>query len=106
MSKITFVEHNGTEHMIDAENGQSLMQAAVNNLVPGIDGDCGGECACATCHCYIEGPLAEKLPDISQTEREMLGVAEGVTASSRLACRITVSDDLEGLVVRTPLAQH
>lgn len=106
MTKITFVEYNGTERRIDAENGQSLMQAAVDNLVPGIDGDCGGQCACATCHCYIEGPLADKLPEIGEAERAMLEVAEGVTASSRLACQITVSADLEGLVVRTPIAQH
>jgi 2Fe-2S ferredoxin len=106
VTKITFVEYNGTERCIDAKNGQSLMQTAVDNLVPGIDGDCGGQCACATCHCYIEGPLADKLPEISEAERAMLEVAEGVMASSRLACQITVSDELEGLVVRTPVAQH
>lgn len=106
MTKITFVEYNGTERCIDAENGRSLMQTAVDHLVPGIDGDCGGQCACATCHCYIEGLLADKLPEIGDTERAMLEVAEGVAASSRLACQITVSDDLEGLVVRTPVAQH
>ncbi|MDD3763411.1 MAG: 2Fe-2S iron-sulfur cluster-binding protein [Nevskiales bacterium] len=106
MTKITFVEYNGTERSIDAENGQSLMQTAVDNLVPGIDGDCGGSCACATCHCYIEGPLAAKLPELGDTERSMLEMAEGVTAASRLACQITVSGDLDGLVVRTPEGQH
>lgn len=106
MAKITFIEHNGTERVIDAENGQSLMQTAVDNLVPGIDGDCGGQCACATCHCYIEGPLADKLPEIGETERSMLELVDSVAASSRLACQITVSGDLEGLVVRTPLGQH
>ncbi len=106
VTKITFIEFNGTERNIDVENGLSLMRAAVDNLVPGIDGDCGGACACATCHCYIEGPLAEKLPEIGETERELLEMAEGTTAASRLACQITVSSDLEGLVVRTPQAQH
>ncbi|EXS68625.1 MULTISPECIES: 2Fe-2S iron-sulfur cluster-binding protein [Sphingomonadaceae] len=106
MTKITFIEFNGTERSVDAENGQSLMRSAVDNLVPGIDGDCGGACACATCHCYIEGPLAGKLPEIGEAERSMLEMVEGVTAASRLACQITVSGDLEGLVVRTPQSQH
>ena len=106
MTKITFIEFNGTERSVDAENGQSLMRSAVDNLVPGIDGDCGGACACATCHCYIEGPLAGKLPEIGEAERSMLEMVEGVTAASRLACQITVSGDLEGLGVRTPQSQH
>ncbi|TJY58856.1 2Fe-2S iron-sulfur cluster binding domain-containing protein [Sinimarinibacterium sp. CAU 1509] len=106
MAKITFIDFSGNEKTIEAENGTSLMQAAVDNIIPGIDGDCGGACACATCHVHVEASWLNRLPPKSDTERSMLDLAEGSDENSRLACQITVSDELDGLVLHTPEAQH
>ena len=105
MAKITFIEHNGTEHVVDGENGMSVMETAVKNMVPGIDADCGGACACATCHVYLQGDWVDKLGERSEMEEDMLDFAFEVQDSSRLSCQIRVSDDIDGLVVQVPEKQ-
>lgn len=106
MPQITYIEFDGTAHTVNAENGSSLMQAAVDNEVPGIDADCGGGCACATCHVFIEGDWQAKTGEAETMENSMLQLAEGVTENSRLSCQITVDDSLDGLTVRMPESQH
>ena len=106
MTKIVYIEHDGTEHAIDVKNGLSVMEGAVKNNIPGIDADCGGACACATCHVYVQGDWLEKTGTRSAMEESMLDFAEGVEENSRLSCQIKVSDALDGLVVRMPESQH
>ncbi|MFT6490349.1 MAG: 2Fe-2S ferredoxin [Parvibaculaceae bacterium] len=103
---VTFIEDDGTEHKIEGEDGLSVMEAAVNNMVPGIDGDCGGACACATCHVFVDQDWMSKLAPQDDMEKSMLEFAEGVVDNSRLACQIKLSDALDGLVVRLPESQH
>ncbi len=105
MAKITYVENSGTKHEIEVENGLSVMEGAVNNLVPGIDADCGGACACATCHCYVDEAWLAKTGEIGDMEETMLDFAEGRETNSRLSCQIKVSDELNGLVVKLPESQ-
>ena len=105
MTTITFIEHNGTTHNIDASNGGSVMEAATKYNVPGIDADCGGACACATCHVYVDDAWVGKLAPVGSMEESMLDFAENVKPNSRLSCQITVSDALEGLVVTIPESQ-
>ena len=106
MAKITYIEHDGTEHVIDVKNGLTVMEGAVKNNVPGIDADCGGACACATCHVYVQGDWLEKTGVRSAMEESMLDFAEGVEENSRLSCQIKVSDALDGLTVKMPESQH
>ena len=106
MAKITYIEHDGTEHVIDVKTGLSVMEGAVKNNIPGIDADCGGACACATCHVYVKDEWLEKTGTRSAMEESMLDFAEGVEANSRLSCQIKVTDELEGLTVRMPESQH
>jgi 2Fe-2S ferredoxin len=106
MAKVTYVEHDGTEHTIEVKNGMSVMEGAIKNNVPGIDADCGGACACATCHVYVDAAWEGKTGEKSAMEESMLDFAENVEPSSRLSCQIKVSDDLDGLVVRMPESQH
>ncbi|MCE3289130.1 MAG: 2Fe-2S ferredoxin [Caulobacter sp.] len=106
MAKITYVEHDGTEHTIEVKNGMSVMEGAIKNNVPGIDADCGGACACATCHVYVDAAWQGKTGEKSAMEESMLDFAENVEDNSRLSCQIKVSDDLDGLVVRMPESQH
>ena len=106
MAKITYVEHDGTEHVLDVKNGLSVMEGAVKNNVPGIDADCGGACACATCHVYVDEAWIGKTGTRSAMEDSMLDFAEGVTENSRLSCQIKVTDDLDGLKVTMPESQH
>lgn len=106
MIKVTFIEHNGTRRQVEVEAGTSLMEAAVDHLIPGIDGDCGGACACATCHLYIDAAWLDKLPPVSDMEASMLDIAEGDGPGSRLGCQIKLSDALDGIVVTTPDGQH
>ena len=106
MARITFVEHGGKEHAIDADEGLSVMEVAVNNMVPGIDGDCGGACACATCHVYVDPAWVAKLPEREDMEQSMLEFAENVEETSRLSCQIPVSAEIDGLIVRLPESQH
>lgn len=106
MIKVTYIEFNGTERTVQVEEGMSLMEAAVTNLVPGIDGDCGGVCACATCHVHVDPAWIDKLPAMESLEDAMLNLAEGRDAHSRLACQIKAVTDLDGIVLRTPIGQH
>ena len=102
MPKITYIEHSGTEHVIDVANGLSVMEGAVRNLVPGIDADCGGACACATCHVYVDPDWFDKTGTREPMEESMLDFADEVKDTSRLSCQIKVCDALDGLVVRMP----
>jgi 2Fe-2S ferredoxin len=104
--KVTYIEHNGTQRVVDVEEGMSLMEAAVSNLVPGIDGDCGGVCACATCHVFVDDAWLAKLTPMESMEDAMLNLAEGRDANSRLACQLKATPELDGLVLRTPIGQH
>jgi 2Fe-2S ferredoxin len=106
MAQITYIEHDGTEHVIDVKTGQSVMEGAVKHNIPGIDADCGGACACATCHVYVDPDWLGKTGEKSSMEESMLDFAEGVEPNSRLSCQIKVTDDLDGLVVRMPESQH
>src|SRR5690606_28943645 len=107
MAKITYSEFDGTEHVVDVKNGRSVMGGAVKNNIPGIDPDCGGACACATCHVYVQGEdWLAKTGERSAMEESMLDFAEGVEENSRLSCQIKVSDDLDGLTVKMPESQH
>ena len=106
MAKITYIEHNGTEHVIEVKTGLTVMEGAVKNNVPGIDADCGGACACATCHVYVVAAWKDKTGTSSAMEESMLDFAENVEPDSRLSCQIKVTDALEGLVVRMPESQH
>ena len=102
MAKITYIENSGAEHVIEAENGVSIMEAAVKNMVPGIDADCGGACACATCHVYVDEAWTAKTGKPEAMEESMLDFAAEPKENSRLSCQIKVSDELDGLVVRLP----
>lgn len=106
MAKITYIEFNGTEHTVEVKNGLSVMEGAIRNNVPGIDADCGGACACATCHVYVDENFLGVTGRPSAMEESMLDFAENVEPTSRLSCQIRVSDDLDGLVVRLPESQH
>ena len=101
MAKITYIENGGREHAVEVKTGLTVMEGAIRNNVPGIDADCGGACACATCHVYVE---ATGKP--SAMEESMLDFAEEVEPNSRLSCQIRVSDALDGLIVRLPENQH
>ena len=108
MAKVTFIEHNGTPHTVEVALGKTVMQAAVDHNVPGIDADCGGECACATCHVYVEPDWLAKtgLPVAGSQEASMLSFAAVTQDDSRLSCQITMTKELDGLVVRMPEGQH
>jgi len=106
MPKITYIEHTGKEHVIEAPEGQTVMEAAVKHAVPGIDADCGGACACATCHVYVDPEWLDKTGEANSMEQSMLDFANDVETNSRLSCQIKVSKDLDGLTVRLPKSQH
>ena len=105
MPKITYIEHNGKSHEIEVANGLSVMEGAVQNNIPGIDADCGGSCACATCHVYVDEKWFNKLPNKESSEEDMLDMAFEAKPFSRLSCQLTVSDELDGLVVKMPSKQ-
>ncbi|MDR8394734.1 2Fe-2S iron-sulfur cluster-binding protein [Paraburkholderia sp. USG1] len=102
MPTVTYVEHNGTAHTVEAKPGRSLMQIAVDNRVSGILGDCGGSCSCATCHGYIDRKWADRLPPVSETESFMLETVPELREGSRLCCQIRMSPELDGIVVTLP----
>jgi 2Fe-2S ferredoxin len=104
--KATFIEDNGITHTIEVPEGWSLMEGAVKNLVPGIDADCGGACACATCHVYVAPEWAGKLLPKTDMEETMLDFAPGVKATSRLTCQLKMTAALDGIVVTVPKSQH
>ena len=105
MAKIKYIEHNGKEHEIDVANGLSVMEGAVQNDIPGIDADCGGSMACATCHVYVKKNWFNKLPDKTVGEDDMLDQAYEPNKFSRLSCQISVTDKIDGLVVNLPEKQ-
>jgi len=106
MTKIKFVQHDGTEHVVNATIGQTVMEAARNNGVAGIVADCGGACACATCHVYVRSDWFERTGKPDEIENDMLECAEEVRPTSRLSCQIRVSDMLDGLTVEIPFEQQ
>ena len=105
MPKITYIEHNGKSHTIEVASGLSIMEGAVQNNIPGIDADCGGSMACATCHVYVKEEWFNKLPKKEDGEEDMLDMAFEPKKNSRLSCQITVSDEIDGLVITTPEKQ-
>ncbi len=105
MAKITYIEHDGQKHEIDVANGLTVMEGAVQNDIPGIDADCGGSMACATCHVYVKEDWFPKLPNKETGEDDMLDQAYEPRANSRLSCQIIVSDELNGLVIHLPEKQ-
>jgi ferredoxin, 2Fe-2S len=105
MPRILFIEHNGTEHALEGKSGQSAMQAAMTNGVPGIIADCGGSCSCATCHVYVDDAWRDRLPAASASEKEMIDCALHVQEGSRLSCQIELVEELDGLVLRIPESQ-
>ena len=105
MPKITYIEHNGKSHTLNVENGLTVMEGAIQNNIPGIDADCGGGCACATCHVYVDEKWFNKLPNKESAEEDMLDMASEPKPLSRLSCQLTVSDAMDGLVVKMPSKQ-
>lgn len=106
MVKIIYKDHAGGVREIDAKVGETVMETAIKNSVPGIDADCGGACACATCHVYVDTAYMDKVGQPEDMEQSMLDFAENVQDNSRLSCQISVSEDLDGLTVTTPESQH
>ena len=105
MPKITYIEHGGKTHTIEVANGLSVMEGAVQNNIPGIDADCGGSMACATCHVYVKEEWFNKLPKKEDGEEDMLDMAFEPKKNSRLSCQLMVTDQLEGLIVNLPEKQ-
>ena len=105
MAKITYIEHSGKSHTIEVQNGLTVMEAAVQNNISGIDADCGGSMACATCHVYVKEEWFNKLPKKEDGEEDMLDMAYEPRKFSRLSCQLIVSDELEGLVINLPVKQ-
>jgi 2Fe-2S ferredoxin len=106
MPRVVFIEHNGTVHEVDVANGTSIMQAAVSRAVPGIEGDCGGLCACATCHVYIPDKWKDKCGEPEELEQGILDFAFDVNENSRLGCQIEITDELDGITVNMPERQY
>tara|TARA_B100001741_G_C15981768_1_gene338081 strand:- start:129 stop:449 length:321 start_codon:yes stop_codon:yes gene_type:complete len=106
MPKITYITHDNNLHTIEVQNGLTVMEGAVQNNIPGIDADCGGGMACATCHVYVKEDWLDKLPIKEDGEEDMLDMAFEPKKNSRLSCQITVSDEINGLVVTTPKQQN
>lgn len=102
MSKITFIEHDGTQHTVDIEEGKSLMETAMNNGIPGIDADCGGACACGTCHVIVDHKWIATTGSSTEDENQMLDLNPEKVDTSRLSCQIPMSETMGGLVVRLP----
>ena len=105
MTKINYIEHNGNEHEIDVQDGLTVMEGAIQNNIPGIDADCGGAMACATCHVYVEEKWLNKISKAEDAEVDMIDMAHEPKKNSRLSCQLIVSDELDGLIVTTPEKQ-
>lgn len=105
MPKVTFITSDGREYPIDAETGSTLMETAIRNMVPGIEAECGGACACATCHVYVDDQWAAVTGEPGPMEEDMLDFAYDVKPTSRLSCQIKIKPELDGLVVRVPERQ-
>ena len=105
MPKITYVNCKGSSKTIDVENGLTVMEGAIQNDIPGIDADCGGSMACATCHVYVEEKWLDKIPKAEEAEVDMIDMAFEPKNNSRLSCQLIMSDELDGLIVTTPAKQ-
>ena len=105
MPKLTIIEFNGEAHHLEAEAGKSVMQTAIDALVPGIMADCGGSCSCATCHCYVDEAWVARLPAPESAEREMLECALDPQENSRLSCQLRLTPQNDGLIIRLPKSQ-
>ena len=105
MAKITYVTHDNQIHTVEVQNGLTVMEGAVQNDIPGIDADCGGGMACATCHVYVKEDWLDKLPTKEDGEEDMLDMAFEPKKNSRLSCQLTISDELDGLIVNIPSKQ-
>jgi len=105
MAKITYIAFDGTRFEVEAENGSTVMENAVRNSVPGIEAECGGACACATCHVYVDEAWTDTVGQPEPMEEDMLDFAFDVRPTSRLSCQIRVSDELDGLIVSVPERQ-
>ncbi|MCI4666237.1 MAG: 2Fe-2S iron-sulfur cluster-binding protein [Neomegalonema sp.] len=105
MAKITYIEHGGAEHVVDVAEGSTVMEGARDNNIPGIDADCGGACACSTCHVYVDEAWAAKLAEIQPMEEDMLDFAWERKDNSRLSCQLTVTAEMDGLILRMPEKQ-
>ena len=105
MPKITYNTHDNQTHTIDVQNGLTVMEGAIQNDIPGIDADCGGSMACATCHVYVEEKWLDKIPKAEEAEVDMIDMAFEPKKNSRLSCQLIVSDELNGLTVTTPEKQ-
>ena len=102
MAKITYIEQSGKKRTVEVENGLTIMEGAIQNNIPGIDADCGGAMACATCHVYVEENWFNKLTKAEDAEVDMIDMAHEPKKNSRLSCQLIVSDELDGLTVTTP----
>jgi 2Fe-2S ferredoxin len=102
MPKITFSDSSGAARTVEAEVGSTVMETAIRNNIPGIEAECGGACACATCHVYVDEAWREKVGGPSPMEEDMLDFGYDVRSNSRLSCQIKMTDDLDGLTVTTP----
>ena len=105
MAKIKYIDFQGNSKTIEIENGLTVMEGAIQNNIPGIDADCGGSMACATCHVYVEEKWLNKIPEAEEAEVDMIDMAIEPKKNSRLSCQIIVSDELEGLTITTPAQQ-
>ena len=105
MAKMTYIDSTGASRTVDGEVGATVMETAIRNAIPGIEAECGGACACSTCHVYVDEAWREKTGEPSPMEEDMLDFAYEVRPNSRLSCQIKVSADLDGLVVSTPERQ-
>ena len=105
MAKIIYITHDNKSHAIDVQNGLTVMEGAVQNDIPGIDADCGGGMACATCHVYVNEEWLDKIPKAEEAEEDMIDMAFEPKKNSRLSCQLIVSDELDGLIVTTPEKQ-
>ena len=106
MAKITYIEHGGKQHVVEVANGMTVMEGARDNNIPGIEADCGGACACSTCHVYVDAAWVEKVPAKDDMETDMLDFAyEPDEIRSRLTCQMKVTDALDGLIVTMPEKQ-
>jgi len=102
MGSITFIEHSGDQHSVDIEEGKSLMQVAMDHGIPGVDADCGGECACGTCHVIVDGSWIDTVGSMTEEEKLMLDMTPEKAETSRLSCQIPLSEAMDGMTVRLP----
>ena len=105
MPKVTYIESSGKKHEIEVDTGLSIMEGAVQNSIPGIDADCGGSCACATCHVYVNDEWSKKIPEIAEAEKDMLDFAFEPKKNSRLSCQLILEDIHNGIIVNLPRKQ-